>query len=150
LHKGRREPRFADSGLACDQDHLAFTCLCPSPASQQQFGLFLPPHEGGQATRVQRLEAALDGPRPQHCPSPRSPGDALEVLWPEVFKLKETTEKPSGAFADNDRIRRRDPLQTSRQIRRFAHDPTFLRLPGADKITDHGQARRESLLLLRS
>ena len=55
-----REPRFTDPRFTGDQDHLAFTCLCPGPAPQQPFAFFFPPDEGCQAGRVQHLEAALD------------------------------------------------------------------------------------------
>src|SRR6266542_4380738 len=50
-----REPRFADTGFAGKQHHLAFGIICPRPASQQYFGLFFPANERGQAGRVQIL-----------------------------------------------------------------------------------------------
>ena len=78
----RREPRFADAGLAGEQHHLAFAALRPGPAPQQQFEFFFPPDQRGQAARVQRLEAAFRRTRPQRRPGPRRPGDALEVLAP--------------------------------------------------------------------
>jgi hypothetical protein len=139
-----REPRFTDPGLAADQDHLAFAGLCPGPAPQQEFGLFLPPDEGGQAGRMHRLETALHGTRPQRRPGPHRPGDALEVLRAEVLQLKEIAEKPSGGFSDDDGIRRGGALQACCEVRCFTHDPPFLRLPGTDKIADHDQPSRDA------
>ena len=54
------KPRFADTGLARQQHHLAFAGLCLRPAPQQQFEFFFPTDKLGQSARVQRLEAAFD------------------------------------------------------------------------------------------
>jgi hypothetical protein len=90
--------RFADAGLAGEQHDLAFTIFRSGPAPQQQF----PSDEGGQAGRVQRLEAAFNRNRPQRRPGPCRPGDALEVPVPEVLKLEEIAEKFSRALGDDD------------------------------------------------
>ena len=55
----RRQPRFADARLAGEQHDLAFAALRFRPAPKQQVEFFLPPDQGGQAGRVQRLEAAF-------------------------------------------------------------------------------------------
>jgi hypothetical protein len=104
--------RFADAGLSGEQHDLAFTIFRSGPAPQQQFGFFFPSDEGGQAGRVQRLEAAFNRNRPQRRPGPCRPGDALEVPVPEVLKLEEIAEKFSRALGDDDPIRLGDPLQT--------------------------------------
>jgi len=75
--------------FAGDQDHVTFAGLCLAPAPQQQFDFFLSPHKGSQASRPQRLEAALEGPRPNDSPSPCLPSDALEILRPKVLYLEE-------------------------------------------------------------
>jgi hypothetical protein len=72
-----------------EQHDLAFTIFRSGSAPQQQFGFFFPSDEGGQAGRVQRLEAAFNRNRPQRRPGPCRPGDALEVPVPEVLKLEE-------------------------------------------------------------
>ena len=54
------EARFADPGLAGQENHLAFTGLGARPAPQQQFAFFIPPDEGGQAGRMQRLKMVCD------------------------------------------------------------------------------------------
>ena len=63
-----------------------------------KFGLFLSADEGGQAGRVQRLEAALDRPCSQCRLGARRRGDALQVLGPKVPQLKEIAEKSSGCL----------------------------------------------------
>jgi hypothetical protein len=54
FQKRGREPRFADAGLAREQDHLVFTSLRFAPAPQQQFGFLFSSDEGGQAGGVKR------------------------------------------------------------------------------------------------
>jgi hypothetical protein len=129
LRQCRREARFADPGFTGDQDHLAFPYLCPGPTPKQQFKLVLPPDEGGQAGRAQRLEAALHGGRPKRHPGRCWPGDALEVSVPEVLKLEEIAEKPSGTLSDDNGIWLGHRLQARSQIGRLTHDPAFLGLP---------------------
>jgi hypothetical protein len=82
FQQGGRKPGFADAGLAREQLHLAFPGLYPRPAPQQPFQFLLPPDERGQPARPQRLEAALDGPRPQRRPGRHRPRDALEIHGP--------------------------------------------------------------------
>jgi ABC-type multidrug transport system fused ATPase/permease subunit len=77
-----RKSGFADAGLARKQHHLAFTALCPRPAPQQKFALLFSPDERGPAARMQRLEAARHGTRPQRRPGPCRTGNALEILAP--------------------------------------------------------------------
>ena len=139
-----REPRFADAGLAGEQHHLAFAGLCPRPAPQQQFEFFFPPDERGQAARVQRLEAAFHRTRPQRRPGPHRPGDALEVLRPEVLKLEQIAEKPSRALGDDDPVRLGDALQARRKVRRLADDAALLRLARSDQVADDDQPGRNA------
>ena len=92
FEKRRREPRFAYAGLAGEQHHLALTRLCVGPAPLQQLEFFFPPDEGGQSGRVQGVKAALDGTRTQRRPGPHRPGNALEVLLPEIAEFEEIAE----------------------------------------------------------
>ena len=55
-----REPRFANTGLAGEEHHLAFAGLCLRPAPKQKFEFFFPTDKRGQSARVQGLEAAFD------------------------------------------------------------------------------------------
>ena len=139
----RRQPRFADAGLAGEQHHLAFAALRLGPAPQQQFEFFFPPDERGQAARVQRLEAAFRRTRPQRRPGPRRPGDALEVLGPEVLQLEQIAEQPARALGDDDHVRFGDRLQARREVRRLADDAALLRLPRSDQVADDDQPGRD-------
>src|SRR5262249_17521082 len=94
--------------------------------------------------RVQRLEAACHGTRPQRRPGPHRPDDALEVPWPEVLQLKEIADKSARAVADDDRVRLGDPLQARSEVRRLANDAALLRLPRPGEIADNHQPRRNS------
>ena len=133
----RREPRFTDPRLAGKQDDLAFAGLGPRPAPQQQFELFFPPDERGKAARVQRLEAALRGTRPQRCPGPRRTVNALKVDRPEVLQFEEIAEKFSRPLGDDDHVGLSDPLQARREAWGLAADATLLRLPRSDQIADN-------------
>ena len=129
-----RQPRFADTGLAGKEHHLALTGLCSRPAPKQQFEFFFPPDEGSQTGRVQRLEAAFHRSRSQRRPGPRRPCNALEVFCPEVLKLKQTAEKPSRALGYNNHVRLGDPLQPRRKVRRLAHDRLLLGRASANEV----------------
>ena len=135
----RRKPRFADPGLAGEQHHLTFAGLCSRPAAQKQFEFFFPPDERGQAARVQRLEAAFNRAWPQRRPGPHRPGDALEVLGPEVLQLEQIAEQFSRALGDDDGVRLGNALQACREVRRLADDAALLRLTRSDQIADHDQ-----------
>ena len=88
---------------------------------------------------MQRLEAAFHRTRPQRRQGPHRPGDALEVLGPEVLKLEQIAEKPSRAFGDDHRVRLGDALQARREVRRLADDAVLLRRTRADQVADDDQ-----------
>src|SRR5262249_60070511 len=99
---------------------------------------------GGQAGRVQRLEAAFHGTRAQHGPGPCWPGEALKVPGPEVLQFKEVADKSTRGTADDDDIRLGNLLQPRREIRRLANDAALLRQPPADEIADDHPPGRNS------
>jgi hypothetical protein len=135
-----RQPRLADARFTGEQHDLPFVRLCPRPAPKQQFEFFFPPNEGGQTARVQRLEAALHGSRPQRRKDPHPPRDALEIYRPEVVKLEQIAEQLSRTLGDDDHVRLGDALQACRKVGGLADDAALLRLPGPDEIADHDQA----------
>src|SRR5215472_4172462 len=98
FQESSREPRFADARLAGNQHHLTLAALRPRPAPQQQLGFFRAPDEGSQTARMQCLEAAFHGARPQHHPSAHRLGDALKVSGTEVLEFEEFAEKPARRF----------------------------------------------------
>ena len=65
------------------------------------------------------------------------PGDALEVLCPKVPQFKEIAEKSPGSLGHNDHVRFGDPLQTRREVWRFANDCLFLRSARSDQVADN-------------
>ena len=138
----RREPRFADAGLAGEEHYLAFAALGFRPAPQQQFEFFLPPDKRGQAGRVQRLEATFRRTCPQRRPGPHRSGNALEVLCPEVLQLEEIAEKLPRALGDDHHVGVGDSLQSRREVRCLADDAALLRLARADQVADDNQTGR--------
>src|SRR5262249_53669532 len=140
LQQRRREPRFADAGLAREQHHLAFAGFCPGPAPKQPFRFFLAPDEGGEAGGMHRLEAACHGTRLQHRPRPHRPGNALEAPRPKVIELEEIAEKSSRALGDDDRIRFGNALQPRRKVQRLAYHAALLRLARWNQVPDDNQS----------
>ncbi|HXE26605.1 MAG TPA: hypothetical protein VN637_17115 [Roseiarcus sp.] len=117
----RSEAGFSNAGLAAEQHSLVALGRL-QPVTPQQVALFLAAGEGGHPARVQRLEAARRGARPQHGPGLHRSGDALQGFRPEVFELEQIAKKPSRAFADDDRVRLGDVLQTGCEVRGLADD----------------------------
>jgi hypothetical protein len=99
FHERRRQSGFPNAGLAREQYYLAFTGLCSTNA-----GVASQIPQGGQAARVQRLKAALNGTGPQRSPGPRRPGDALDFPGAEVLQLEKRTEKSSCVVGDDDSV----------------------------------------------
>ena len=134
------KPRFANPRLARKQHHLAFTSLCPGPASKEQFEFFFPSHKRTQAAGVQRLETSFRRARPQRCPGAHRAGDALEILCPQVLQLEQIAEKLARGLGNDRSIRLGDPLQARREVRRLADYATLLRLSRPDQVANYDQA----------
>src|SRR5262249_61295577 len=111
------EPRFADARFAGNQHYLTLAVLRPRPAPQQQLGFFLAPDESSQTARMQCLEAAFDGARPQRHPSAQWFGDALKVSGAEVLQLEEIAEEPARRFGNDHRGWLGHPLQPRCKVR---------------------------------
>ena len=88
FQQGSRKSRFADTGLAREQHHLAVAGRGPGPALEQQFGFFFPPHDGSQAGPVERLKSALHKVLTQRRPGSDRPGQTLEIPRSEVRELE--------------------------------------------------------------
>src|SRR5271166_4830181 len=144
FHELRRQPRFADAGLAREQHDLTFARLRQRPSLRQQFKLLFPPDERRQFSGMERLEAALDQTRPQGSPGPRGPGDALEVLRAEVLQLEEIAEQAPRAFGDDHHVRLGDALKTGREVWRLADDAALLRFARTDQVADDDQPGRDA------
>src|SRR5262245_51938654 len=119
------EPRFADARFAGNQHDLTLAALRPQPSSQQQLGFFLAPHECGQVARMQRLEPALHGTRPQRRPDLHRSWDALQLPCPEVIEFEQIAEKPSRTLGNHDRVWLSDCLQARREVWGLADDASL-------------------------
>ena len=119
---------------------MAFAVLCSCPAPPQHLEFLFPSDQGGEASRMQRLEAAFHGARLQNRPGPHRPGNALELAHPKVIELEEAAEKPSCAFGDDDHVRLGEALQARRKVRRLADHAALFRLTRWDQVAYHDQA----------
>src|SRR5262249_20201024 len=99
LRECLEEPRFANPGLACQQDHLALTRLSLVPPLAEQAQLRLAPDKGGEPSGAGRCKAALDGALAANAIDPYGCGDTLECLEAEIFDLKGPTHQPPRALA---------------------------------------------------
>ncbi len=140
LAQGGRETRFADPGLAADQNHLPLACGGAPPAAQQQLDFLLPPDERGQRSRAQRLEAAQDAALADDAPGALRLGEAGERPAPKIRDLEEGADLPPRALGDDKRIRRGECLKPCGEVRCLADDTAFLRRARADQIADHREA----------
>jgi len=136
---------IADACLAGEEHHLAFAVFCSFPAPPQQFEFFLPTDEGSHAARVQCLEAACYGARPQRRPSPHCLAEPLEIVsGAEVLQLEKIAKKPACAVADDDCVRFGNPLQARREVRGLAYDAALLRVSRANEVADDDHPGRNS------
>src|ERR1700730_16932037 len=90
---------------------------------------------------MHRLETAFDRTCPQYCENPYRPGDPLEFLWPEVLQLEETAEQPTRGLCYDYRVRLRNGLQASGEVRRLADNIVLRCFAGPNKIPDHHHPR---------
>src|SRR5215813_5143974 len=88
--------RFADAGLARDQDRLAVAALGLLRSAREQFDLFVAADEGSRC-RAHRFKPALDSARAQHLPRGDILGEALQGDVPEVAVLEQATDQFSRA-----------------------------------------------------
>jgi hypothetical protein len=138
------EPRFPDAGLAGEQHDLAFTRLCSLPAPKQQFEFFIPPDENGQTGRVQRLETAFRGTRPQRREGPLRTNAPEIILNPEIFEIEQIGEKFSGAAGDDNGVGLGQRLQAHRKVRRVADDRiVLLGRTVPDEVADDHEPSRD-------
>ena len=82
---------------------------------------------------------------------PRSnwPRDTLEVLCPEVLKLKQVAHKPSCALRNDHAVRLCNALQACRQVRRLADNGLLLRSARADQVPHDYEARCDAYTRLK-
>jgi hypothetical protein len=111
--------------------------LLPEP-HQQPYLLVAADQRRGRG--AQRLEAAFDRAGPQRRPGPHRFGDALELLRPEVPKLKQIADKLSRIISYDYGVRLRNALQARSQIWCLANDCLLLSSAQPNQIAYHDQA----------
>ena len=77
-------------------------------------------------------------------------GKPLELLRPEIHKLKQSSDLTPRVFGNDDGTGLRERLQSGSEVRRLADHRLFLRRTGADKIADHDEPRGDSDAHLQS
>jgi hypothetical protein len=144
LLKRRDYPRLADSGFAGEQYHLAIAGAGTLPAPFEDVDLLLAPDARRQRARVRRFKAALDPARRVDLPGSDRRIEPLEHLRAETGALEQATGKRVCGLGDGDRVRRRNRLQASRQVRRLTGDHRLLCGALTDDVADHHAAGGDS------
>src|SRR6516165_4382252 len=91
---------------------------------------------------MERLEAAFHGTRAQSRPCAHWSGNALQVLWPEVLQLKQSADKFSCAFSDDDCVWFSDSLQARGEVWRLANNRLLLGRTRPDQVADDNEPGR--------
>ena len=77
LAYGLDHARFADAGLARQQNCLALAAFCQAPSFEQKLPFRFPAHETGQPKAMARLEPAIHGCFTDHLPGGHGGIEAL-------------------------------------------------------------------------
>jgi hypothetical protein len=127
-------------GLAGEQDGLTLTLFRAPPTAQQYLDLPFAPDQGAELGRAQCLETALHGARPQRLPDLHWRRHAPDRDGADVAVFEEIADQTPCLARDHNGAGLGKALQAGCEVRRFADDAPFLRLPTADKIADNDQA----------
>src|SRR6185437_13320180 len=92
--------RLADTGLAGDQDDLAFTALRLAILFLQEAQFGLATDQGRQLKGGARLEATRCRTRCQDPPHMNGPLESLQVVIAEIGKFKQPAKQEPGAWSD--------------------------------------------------
>src|SRR5262249_4197538 len=136
LKRGRSNPRLADAGLAREQHHLAFSALCPRPATQQQIDLLLAADERRQGRRMKGLKATFDTALTEHLKGRQRLAEAFGGNGAEIVVLEEVANELPRASGNHHTVWFGNRLQACRKIGRLADDTALLCLAAADQVTD--------------
>jgi hypothetical protein len=98
------QARFANPGLAAQQDHLAQAILDLRPAVQQQGDFGLPPHQWGEALGAGHIQATLRPALPQHTIHPEGRVHALERRGTQIVADKVALYEVMHGSADDHGI----------------------------------------------
>ena len=113
------QARFANARLTAEQHHLPLPRLRLLPALLQERHLFFPAHQGRQPARDDRLQAALDAALAQDAIHMHGRCHAFEGMRPQILVRKVALHQAEGGRTQHHGIRRRQPLQAGRNVRRL-------------------------------
>ncbi len=113
---------LADAGLTAQQHDLTLARLGLRPAAQQQFHLFLAPHQRRQRhLAVGGIEAAVGGARTHHFEQMHRLGDALECLRTQIGVVEQPFGQHPRALAHHYTARLGQRLQPRGDVGGLAH-----------------------------
>ena len=93
---------------------------------------------------VQGLEPAFGTALTLDAPTGDGLGEAFEVKGAEIGQLEQPTYEPAGRLADNNTARRRERLQSCREVWCVADNRLLLSYARADHLADHDQTGRDA------
>ena len=138
------DPGLADTGLAREQDYLAFAIPGLLPTAQQQRDLLLSPHQRREARCLSRLEAPLGAAFARHPPDRERVGEPLEALRAEISQLEQATHEPPCRLADDNALRRGERLQPRREVRRLTDHRLVPYRALSDEVAHHHLPRGDA------
>ena len=103
LPQRRQNARFADAGLAREQDDLTFAASSLLPAFKQECDLVRASDQRRECLGARCVEAAEILPLADHALGGDRRAEALQRLRGERFDLESLAEQPAGRFRNQDR-----------------------------------------------
>ena len=137
LVERERNIRLADSGVAHQHHHLAFSQGSASPLTQKQRHLFITPKQRRQRRSVRRIEAALDVAALKDLVNRHWLRKPFEGEGAEITVVEMPRRKPARALADQDSSGLRQRLQPSGEVRAVTHRRVSARWPRAYEIANN-------------
>ena len=138
------QARLADARLASDQNDLAPSLPGQFLAAEQKFHLSFSIDEVGELAGTYRLETAFRVGLADDRPGFDRLGVAFEIMSPKVAELEQLADQPPRGRSDHDHAGFRQALDPIGEVRRIAHDGSFLRHPGTDQFAHDHRAGRYS------
>src|SRR5712691_4467145 len=128
---------FANAGFTAQEHDLTRPVLAMRPALQEQRHFRVTAHQGREAGSARHVQATLRRTLPQDTIDLERCRQALERVGTEIVAGKVALYKPEGRWTDDDRIRRRQPLNTGGDVGGFTHRELLLAAPTAHLAHDH-------------
>ncbi len=135
------DARFANSGFAGQQNHLALALSGLAPPVQQELQFMGAAHQGREIWRSHRREPAFRVDRPDDPPNPNGVGETPQLTGSQVFIDESLAQELAGAVGDQHLVHRRHALQARREIGRHTDDQFLGGGALAGYIADHDETR---------